>query len=233
MTTKKQKENWTGHQSPHKPRIVLAEDHKLVAEGIATLLKDEFDLIASVANGRDLVEQVRRNPPDVVLVDLSLPILTGLEATRQIHKYFPSLPSIILTMHAEPIFVEDALAAGASGYLIKDSAPSELIFAIKDVLSGNVYISPKVTKESTGVFMPPPMEDYVESPSPPLVNLTQRQREILQLIAEGHSNKEIAAILNLALKTVEFHKTRIMRILQVHSTPELTKIAIAQRIITL
>lgn len=233
MPPKKQKENTTGHQSPHKPRIVLAEDHKLVAEGIATLLKDEFDLIASVANGRDLVEQVRRNPPDVVLVDLSLPILTGLEATRQIHKYFPSLPSIILTMHAEPIFVEDALAAGASGYLIKDSAPSELIFAIKDVLSGNVYISPKVTKESTGVSTPPPMEVHVESSPPPLGNLTQRQREILQLIAEGHSNKEIAAILNLALKTVEFHKTRIMRILQVHSTPELTKIAIAQRIITL
>ncbi len=127
-----------------KPRLILAEDHKLVAEGIAKLLKGEFELIASVTNGRDLVEQVRQNPPEAVLVDLSLPILTGLEATRQIHKNYPSIPIIILTMHSDPMFVEDALGAGASGYLIKDSAPSELIFAIKEVLAGKTYISPKV-----------------------------------------------------------------------------------------
>lgn len=218
----------------HKPHIILAEDHTLVAEGIAKLLKDEFELIASVSNGRDLVEQVRQNPPEVVLVDLSLPILTGLEATRQIRKIFPSIPVIVLTMHAEPVFVEDAISAGASGYLIKDSAPSELICAIKEVLSGNTYISPKVTIESVEGSSPPlPHQDKTDSPPPPVVNLTQRQREILQLIAEGRSNKEIAAILNLALKTVEFHKTRIMRILHVHSTPELTKFAISQRIITL
>jgi DNA-binding NarL/FixJ family response regulator len=215
-----------------KPRIILAEDHKLVAEGIAKLLRDEFDLIASVTNGRDLVEQVRQNPPEAVLVDLSLPILTGLEATRQIHKNFPSIPVIVLTMHSDPVFVEDALGAGASGYLIKDSAPSELIFAIKEVLAGHTYISPKVSQESTEA-PPLPHAEKPEPPHPQLANLTQRQREILQLIAEGRSNKEIASILNLALKTIEFHKTRIMRILHVHSTPELTKIAISERIITL
>jgi DNA-binding NarL/FixJ family response regulator len=214
----------------NKPRIILAEDHLLVAEGIAKILKDEFDLISSVANGRDLLEQVRQHPPDVVLVDLSLPILTGLEATRQIHKSFPSIPIIILTMHTDPLFVEDAFVAGASGYLIKDSAPSELIFAIKQVLTGKQYINPKFIKDKNLLS---PTSNKIESLHSPLLNLTQRQREILQLIAEGRSNKEIASILNLALKTVEFHKTRIMRTLQVHSTAELTKIAISQRIITL
>lgn len=215
----------------NKPRIILAEDHTLVAEGIAKLLQDEFDLIASVSNGRDLVEQVRQNLPEVVLVDLSLPILTGLEATRQIHKSFPSLPIIILTMHADPLLVEDAVAAGASGYLIKDSAPSELTFAIKEVLKGKTYISPIISNYQKN--LPPLSSGKDVSPASPLVHLTQRQREILQLIAEGRSNKEIAAILDLALKTVEFHKTRIMRTLNVHSTAELTKIAISLRIITL
>jgi DNA-binding NarL/FixJ family response regulator len=216
-----------------KPRIIVAEDHTLVAEGIARLLKDEFDLIATVSNGRDLVDRVRQNPPEVVLMDLSLPILTGLEATRQIHKNHPSIPVIILTMHADPVFVEDAMAAGASGYLLKDSAPSELIYAIKEVLTGNIYLSPKLTKNPACSSRPFSHVDKAESPPLPLGNLTQRQREILQLIAEGRSNKEIAAILNLAIKTVEFHKTRIMRLLHVHSTPELTKIAISQRIITM
>jgi DNA-binding NarL/FixJ family response regulator len=213
-----------------KPRIILAEDHVLVAEGIAKLLNDEFDLISSVSNGRDLLEQVRQHHPEVILVDLSLPILTGLEASRQIHKSFPSIPIIILTMHTDPLFVEDAMAAGASGYLIKDSAPAELIFAIKEVLTGKQYINSQLIKDKN---QRSPISHKTETAHASLPDLTQRQREILQLIAEGRSNKDIASILNLAIKTVEFHKTRIMRTLHVHSTAELTKIAISQRIITL
>lgn len=213
-----------------KPRIVVAEDHAMIAEGIAKLLENDCELVEVVADGKTLISATQHHLPDLILVDVSLPLLNGLEATRQIKKRFPTIHVIILTMHTDPALVNDARAAGASGYLIKESAASELLHAIREVLRGKKIFSSTIQENvNKGSVSVEHHETTTQSGRP----ITPRQREVLQLIAEGRSNKEIAEILNLAVKTVEFHKTRLMRTLQLHSVPELTKYAIAHRIITL
>ena len=212
-----------------KPTIVLAEDHSLIAEGIAKLLEQHYDIVGMVSDGLSLLNTVKKAMPDVVVVDLSLPLLNGLEVTRQVKKLFPSMRVVILTMHNDAGLVRDALAAGALGYVTKESAASELLLALKEVLRSKHYVSPVVAKK---VDLQALIGRHHQPQSQPAIPLTQRQREILQLIAEGRSNKEIASILHLALKTVEFHKTRLKRTLGIKSIPEMTKYAIARRIIT-
>ena len=209
-----------------KARIVLAEDHAMIAEGIGQFLGNSFEIVNVVADGQALLQAVRKEVPDLVLADISLPTLNGLEATRQIKQQFPAIRVVILTMHTDPLLVKDAIEAGASGFIIKESAASELVYALHEVLQDRIYLSPAVAQLCDGSLFPDDKDDYE-------ISLTPRQREILQLIAEGQSNKEIASTLQLAIKTVEFHKTRIMRTLGIHSVPELTKFAIAHRIITL
>lgn len=214
-----------------KPRLLLAEDHVLVSEGLTKLLEKDFTLIGCVADGHALVQAVREHTPDVAVIDISLPLLNGLQAARQIKKYEPHTKLIFLTMHGEDSFVRDAFQAGGSGYVLKQSSSNELVFAIKEVCQGHTYISPSIAQGLVDRAWMTTSEP-VGKPESESTKLTQRQTEILQLVAEGKSNKEIAMILNLAVKTVEFHKTRLMQTLGCTTTSELTKYAIAQGIIS-
>lgn len=216
-----------------KPRVIIADDHALVAEGVTKLIERDVQLVGSVADGRALVQAVEKLNPDLALVDISLPLLNGLDACRQIKKANPAVKVIILTMHLEKHFVTEAFRAGVSGYVLKQSVTDELIFAIKEVLKGRTYVSPLVTQSLVEqALQPAPGAQTVDQQAPPS-HLSLRQREVLQLVAEGKSTKEIASTLNVSIKTVEFHKTRIMKELKLHSTAELTKHAIALGLVTI
>jgi DNA-binding NarL/FixJ family response regulator len=208
-----------------RPRLLLADDHTLVLEGFRRLLEPEFDLAGTVENGRALLSAAHRLRPDVVLMDISMPGLNGIEAAKRLRKTEPDTKIIFVTMHSDPAYVSEAFRAGASGYVLKRSAASELVTAIQEVLKGRSYVTPLVTKDV--------LHSFLEDPKPerPTGRLTSRQREVLQLIAEGHSNKEIATILNISPKTVEFHKSRIFAELGLRTTAELTQFALKHGII--
>ncbi|HZI55912.1 MAG TPA: response regulator transcription factor [Verrucomicrobiae bacterium] len=209
-------------------RILLADDHVLVAEGVQKLLEPEFELVGIVADGRSLVTAAAKLQPDIVVVDISLPLLNGLDASQQLKKNNPNLKIIVLTMHSEPNFVTQAFRVGVSGYVLKQSVGSELVQAIREVIKGRTFVSPMVAQS---------LVDQAVNPSTPSApgdgkvgfaqTLSSRQREVLQLVAEGKATKEIASILNVSVKTVEFHKTRIMKELRLRTAAELTKYAIA------
>jgi DNA-binding NarL/FixJ family response regulator len=215
-----------------KPRILVADDHTLVAEGVEKLLEHEFQLCGRVADGRALVHAVEKERPDIALVDIALPLLNGLDACRQIKKIAPEVKVLILTMHGEQYFVTEAFRAGVSGYILKQSVAEELVFAIKEVLKGRIYVSPSVAENLVEQALNPAEATSTGLSAPP-DKLSTRQREVLQLIAEGQSTKEIASTLNVSIKTIEFHKTRIMKQLHVHSTAELTKHAISLGLIAM
>ena len=200
-----------------RTRVLLADDHAIVAEGLATLLKGHFDLVGIVGNGNELIDLARKLRPDVIVADIAMPVLSGLEALRRL-KATPSEAKVIfLTMHADAQLATEAFRAGASGYVLKQSAGEELIAAIQEVLQGRTYLTPLITKDF--------IANFTET-TPPAVKLTPRQREVLRLIAEGRRMKEIAAILELSTRTVETHKYEMMRGLGVESTVELVRYAI-------
>jgi DNA-binding NarL/FixJ family response regulator len=201
-----------------RARVLLADDHALVSAGISKLLENEFDLIGTVADGRALVAAVRERHPDVILLDISMPVLNGLEAARQIRKDSPTAKLIFVTVHSDTPYVIEAFRAGASGYVLKRSAAAELLTAVHQVLDNNVYLTPLIRGAA--------VEDFLKAPSEQGPILSKRQREVLQLVAEGHSAKEIAKNLKISSKTVEFHKGLIMKKLDLHSTAELTRYAI-------
>lgn len=206
-------------------RVLLADDHVLVAEGIQKLLEPEFELVGIVADGRSLITAAAKLQPDIAVVDISLPLLNGLDASQQIKKTNPNIKIIILTMHSEPNFVTQAFRVGVSGYVLKQSVGSELVQAIREVMKGRTFVSPMVTQSLVDQAVNPPSAST--EPSGFAQSLSSRQREVLQLVAEGKATKEIASILNVSIKTVEFHKTRIMKELRLRSAAELTKYAIA------
>lgn len=210
-----------------KPRVLIADDHTLVAEGVEKLLEHEFQLCGRVADGRALVRAVEKDKPDIALVDIALPLLNGLDACRQIRKSMPEVKLLVLTMHSEQYFVTEAFRAGVSGYVLKQSVAEELVFAIKEVLKGRIYVSPSVAENLVEQALNPGESRPAGGLQGGSDKLSARQREVLQLIAEGQSTKEIASTLNVSIKTIEFHKTRIMKQLGVHSTAELTKHAIS------
>ena len=212
-----------------RPRILLADDHALIAEGVSKLIESEFDLMGIVQDGRTLLEKIRKDSPDVLLLDISLPLLNGIEAAHRIKSTAPTVKIIFLTMHAEPSFIKDAESVGAWGYVLKQAAAHELIHAIHEALNGRPYFSSilKQTNKDSSASAPTHAKESSEE-----WVLTPRQREVVQLVAEGYSNKEIASILNLSLKTVEFHKSRIMRSIGAKRTAELTQYAITHRIVT-
>jgi DNA-binding NarL/FixJ family response regulator len=208
--------------SPARARILLADDHSLVAAGLCKLLEAEFDLVGAVGDGRALVAAAKKERPDVILLDISMPLLNGVEAARQLQVAVPTAKLIFVTVHSDSPYVVEAFRAGASGYLLKRSAASELVTAIHDVLNGNLYVTPLIAKSALEGIL------KVAEKQGPL--LSARQREVLQLVAEGHSAKEIAGILRISSKTVEFHKSCIMKKLDLHSTAELTRYALEHRI---
>ena len=206
-------------------KIVLADDHKLLRAGLRVLLEKESDLevIAEADNGRSAVELAMKLSPDIIVMDISMPDLNGVEATRQITSRDPTIKVIALSMHTDRHFVEGMLQAGASGYLLKDCGSSEFIRAIRAVLAGQTYLTPAVTGQL--------VEGYVHhhagsKPDPTRSALTPREREVLQLVAEGKASKQIAAELGVSAKTIETHRHQIMERLNLHSVAELTKFAV-------
>ena len=212
-----------------KPQVIVADDHRLVAEGVVKILEKEYSVVATPSDGRSFIEAVEKIRPDLAIVDISLPLLNGLDACRHVKKSCPEVKIIILTMHAEQHFVNEAFRVGVGGYVLKTSLADELLFAAKEVLSGRTYISPVVAQNLVNQALGSPVQPPTTSipKSTPTVTLSLRQREVLQLVAEGKSNKEIASAINVTVKTVEFHKSRISKELGVHTTAELTKQAIS------
>jgi len=200
-----------------RTKVLLADDHAIVAEGLATLLKDHFDLLETVGDGSALIDAARKLRPDVIVTDMAMPVLSGLEALRRLKATRNEAKVIFLTMHADAQLATEAFRAGASGYVLKQSAGEELIAAIQEVLKGRTYLTPLITKNV--------IANLTEA-TPPTVKLTPRQREVLRLIADGRRMKEIGAILELSTRTVESHKYEMMRALGVQSTAELVRYAI-------
>jgi DNA-binding NarL/FixJ family response regulator len=203
-----------------RPRVLLADDHTLVLDGLRKILDPECEVVGAVEDGRSLLAAAARLKPDIILLDISMPLLNGVEAARRLRAAAPGAKVIFVTMHADATYVAGAFRAGASGYVLKRCASLELLKAINQVLSGRQYVTPLIGKE-LGELPEWPLEAGEASGE-----LTVRQREVVQLVAEGHPVKEIAAILNISGKTVAFHKANVMRRLGIHSTAELTKYAL-------
>lgn len=208
-------------------RILLADDHKIVAEGLRSILETEFELLGIVEDGRTLLEHARRLQPDVVVADISMPLLNGIDAVEQLKKSDPAIKVIILTMHPDVVYATRALAAGASGYVLKHSAASELIDAVKAALNGKVYITPIIAGAVLASLLETPPKGRKAR-----AHLTPRQREVLQLVAEGRSAKEIGAILHISPRTVEFHKDRIKEDLNLQTQAELVQYALKHGLAT-
>ena len=206
-------------------RILLADDHPMVLEGVGKILEDEFDVVGKVEDGRALVAAAQELNPDIIVSDMTMPLLHGLEACRQLKRLVGS-KVIFLTMHADVAYAKEAFEAGASGYLLKRSAALELVEAIHTVIQGRAYLTPLVFQDDQI-----PLEYESRNQVPMLKHLTPRQREVLQLIAEGKAMKEIAVILDLSVKTVDFHKTKLMDTLNLNSNAGLTKFALSHGLV--
>jgi DNA-binding NarL/FixJ family response regulator len=210
-----------------KQRVLLADDHKIVIEGLKSLLGAEFEIVGSVEDGRALVDQAAKLHPDVIVADISMPQLNGIEAARQIKKTDKNIKIVFLTMHPDATYAANAFEAGASGFVLKHSAPTELITAIHEAMKGRTYVTPLIAGDLIRTYQGggSPEKDFSKKISP-------RQREILQLLAEGKSAKEIASILDISTRTVEFHKYRMMEQLNIKTSAELVQYAVRHGIIS-
>jgi len=213
-------------------KVLLAEDHTIVRKGLCSLLDREngIKVIGEAEDGREAMRKAEALEPDVVLMDIAMPGLNGLEATRQLKKRFPEMKIIILTMHANEEYVLETLRAGASGYLVKKTAPDDLISAIRAVYKGDSFLSPSISRTV--------IDEYIRKVDKPgerdetYEKLTNREREVLQLIAEGYKTTEIADKLYISKKTVETHRANIMKKLEIRSTAKLTRYAVRKRIVS-
>jgi DNA-binding NarL/FixJ family response regulator len=210
-----------------KPRVLLADDHTLVLEGFRRIVEQRCEVVGSVEDGRSLLEAASRLQPDLILLDISMPLLNGIDAARQLHKQLPDVKLVFVTMHADPAYVSEAFKAGASAYLLKRSAARELDQAVDAVMKGQYYVTSLLTRDLVTSLTQNSGNLFAQRQE-----LTPRQREVLQLVAEGRTIKETAALLNISPKTVEFHKAQIMSQLNLHTTAELTKYALAHGLIS-
>lgn len=209
-----------------KPRLFCVDDHLLILDGLVGLLRDDFELAGTASEGRSAVEAILEIKPDLVLLDIALPLLNGIETARQIKHSQPDMRILFVTMQTDKHYVLEAFRAGGTGYVLKQAASGELLLAIRSVLDGNVYVSPLIT-EKTGISA----ANIGANPGQLFGGkLTPRQREVLQLVAEGKSQKETAEILKISVRTVEFHKASIMEELGLRTTAELTRYALSQGI---
>ena len=210
-----------------KPRVLLADDHEIVVEGLRRILEARFELVGAIGDGRALLEEAERLQPDVIVTDITMPTLNGLDAVRQLKRRGVRAKVVFLTMHGDTDLATEAFRAGASGYVLKSSAGRELVEGIETVLDGRVYLTPKIQQ---GV-----LEAFVRAggePGKATIELTQRQREVLQLVAEGLTMKEIASTLDISARTVETHKYDLMERLGVKTTAELIQYAIKRSIVS-
>jgi DNA-binding NarL/FixJ family response regulator len=211
-----------------RPRVLLADDHRMVAEGLRSLLQPEFELVDVVEDGRALVAAAKRLRPEVIVADITMPHLNGIDALAQLKKEQPEVKVVFLTMHQNVAYARRALEAGAAGFVLKHSAPAELVTAIRAALAGKTYVTPAMAGEV--------LQDQRRDPregGDPVARLTPRQREVLQLLAEGRSAKEIADALAISARTVEFHKYQLMETLGLHHSTELVHFAIKHGIVTI
>jgi DNA-binding NarL/FixJ family response regulator len=201
-------------------RILLADDHTILRQGLKLILSSQPDLqvVGEAANGHEVVGLAQELRPDIVLLDVAMPELNGIDATRRMMEANPKLRILVLSMHKEAVYVREILRAGARGYLLKDVIDTELLNAVRSVARGDGYVSPAVSSAL--------LSDYRQNIHNPIDLLTKREREVLQLIAEGKTNKEVAAKLNLSVYTVDSHRGKIMEKLNLHSTGELVRFAI-------
>jgi DNA-binding NarL/FixJ family response regulator len=215
----------------NKKTVVIAEDHKLFREGLKSMLsaRDDLHIVAEAADGLEAIRQVKRNQPDLLMVDLSMPRLSGISVMKDVKSQFPAVKILALSIHESDQYVLEAFEAGTDGYCIKDASRDELMFAIDSVLEGKTYISPGIADNV--------MEGYLEEnrklkSKTSWDTVTQREREVLKLLAEGYLNKEIADFLHISVKTVEKHRANIMNKLDLHNAAALTAYAIEQGIVT-
>lgn len=203
----------------------MADDHKMMLAGLHKLLENTCKIVGTAPDGRALVEAAQRLEPDLIILDIAMPLLNGIDAAHQIKTRYPNVKLIFLTMQTSPTYATEAFHAGASGYLLKHSAPVELPLALEAALQGQHYLTPSIAKPVLeSMFNPESVSPIRRSVS----ELTSRRREVLQLIGEGKGTKEIATLLHVSVKTIELHKTRLMEELDIHTTAELMRFAIVQ-----
>jgi DNA-binding NarL/FixJ family response regulator len=205
-------------------RVLLADDHPLTLEGLRAFLEPHLEIAGTVSDGRTLVDAALALKPDLIILDITMPLLNGIDAAIHIRKTLPAVKLLFVTMHANPTYLEAALSAGATGYVLKSAAREELLDAIRSVMDGRIYVSPNLSSEHLERFTDP-------SRAAATLRLSAREREILQLIAEGRAAKEIAHVLNISIKTVAFHRENIKRKLGLRSTAELTRHAVEQGLV--
>lgn len=207
-----------------RPRVLIADDHTLIAEAFAKLLEPHFEIVGNAADGRALLQMASKLKPEVVLLDLGMPFLNGLDAGKRLKQLLPNTKIIVLTMNEDSVIAAEALQNWASGFLLKKSAATELVIAIREVLKGKCYI--------TTHFRQQLMDEFVRNPHPTHgKSLTRRQREVLQLLAEGRTMKEAASILNITSRTVAFHKYRIMEEFGIKNNADLVRFATKEKIV--
>jgi DNA-binding NarL/FixJ family response regulator len=208
------------------PRILIADDHTLVAEACQKLLEPDYEIVGTVSDGRALVRAAAELRPHLIIVDVAMPILNGLDAGQQVKEFFPAVKLVFLTMNHDADLAAEAFRRGASGYLLKTCAASELAIAVREVLRGKSYLSPTIAKDTVDFHLRQDKKLVEEQE-----RLTERQREVLQLLAEGKCMKEVAGVLNITTRTVAFHKYRIMEVLNARSSAELVQYAIRNHLI--
>jgi DNA-binding NarL/FixJ family response regulator len=210
-------------------RLLIADDHLLMLEGLSRLLGNEFEIAGTAKDGRDLLAQAERLRPDVIVLDIAMPEMNGIEAARRLNKTLPSAKIVFVTQRIDTAYIQAALAAGAMAYVAKQSASTELLTAIHEALRDRYYVTPLAGEEAAQFTALHPKMNPMEMFG---AKLTPRQREVLQLVAEGKSSKEISAVLNISVKTVEFHRNSLMDELGLHTIAELTRYAMLRGIIT-
>jgi DNA-binding NarL/FixJ family response regulator len=210
----------------NRSRILIADDHTLVAELCKKLLETEFDVVGTVSDGHALVRAAGELKPDVVVVDVAMPILNGLDAAQQVKQMLPAVKLIFLTMNPDIEIAAEAFRRGANGYLLKTCAAAELVLGVRDVLRGKSYLSPALSKDTVNFLRNQDKRMVADDE-----RLTERQREVLQLLAEGKVMKEVSTILHMSTRTVAYHKYRMMEVLGAKSTAELVKYAIKHHIV--
>jgi DNA-binding NarL/FixJ family response regulator len=210
-----------------KPCVLIADDHQILAEGLRSLLEPEFEVVGVVADGRELVAAAKKHRPDLIVADVTMPSLNGIEAAAQLRELGVKAKVVFLTMHHDVSYARRAMEAGAAGFVLKHSVASELVTAVREALRGQTYVTPMIAGEL--------FQSYREGDSrsqDPAHRLTARQREVLQLFAEGRSAKEVAAVLKISTRTAEFHRARLLEALGIQTTADLVQYAIRHGIIT-
>ncbi len=215
-----------------KKRIVIAEDHTILRAGLKALLESNptFEVVGEADNGRDAIRRVAELKPDLIIMDLSMPGLSGIDAVKDIRDRYPEVKALVLTVHSEEEYVLSSLEAGANGYVLKDATQTELIAAAERVLNGKTYLSPEITEKVVDSYLQ--ANKNSQEPATKWDSVTQRERQILKLIAEGHTNKSMASYLCISVKTVEKHRANLMKKLDLHSVSALTTYAMEKGIIS-